>query len=368
MISGVQPGLTMLGSTSRSIMLTLLATTARAGTAIPANRSSSGSSASTSCHQLEVLGRPRRLVHLQRDREPEALRVDLGGVGQQGLVADRRSTPRTATRVVIRASCCGSAFHSFSRSAYGDSRPRATMASSSATIRARWKREVVVELQHLPGLAERRGSARVGRGVEGGDARSRGTDVVGVRVAAVLVVRGHHVRPELPDHLDQRRGRLLEVDQSRTALRQRRRRVALGQAGVDEARARPARCRGSRGPGPSPGGGSRRCWPATSGRSIAGLRIEPRSPPVQVATTTSTPSATYLAVVAAPLLDSSSGWACTCISRSRSPSAVHPQRPDASCGAMLPRRPATPAARLRRTRRRARASRRAESPGVERVA
>src|ERR1700748_422800 len=55
---------------------------------------------------------------------------------------------------------------------------------------------------------------------------------------------------------------------------------------------------------------------STSGRSILGLRIEPRSPPVQVATCTSTPSATYFAVVAAPLLDSSSGCACTCISRS----------------------------------------------------
>ena len=58
-----------------------------------------------------------------------------------------------------------------------------------------------------------------------------------------------------------------------------------------------------------------------SGRSMAGLRIEPRSPPVQVATITSTPSATYLAVVAAPLLDSSSGWAWTCSSRKRSPAA-----------------------------------------------
>lgn len=40
-----------------------------------------------------------------------------------------------------------------------------------------------------------------------------------------------------------------------------------------------------------------------------GLRMEPRSPPVQVTTSTSTPSDTYLAMVAAPLLDSSSGWA-----------------------------------------------------------
>ena len=52
-----------------------------------------------------------------------------------------------------------------------------------------------------------------------------------------------------------------------------------------------------------------------SGRSIFGLRIDPRSPPVQVTTWTSTPSATYIAVEAAPLLDSSSGWAWTCIRR-----------------------------------------------------
>ena len=35
---------------------------------------------------------------------------------------------------------------------------------------------------------------------------------------------------------------------------------------------------------------------STSGRSILGFRIEPRSPPVQVTTCTSTPSDTYLAV------------------------------------------------------------------------
>src|SRR5215212_835473 len=49
----------------------------------------------------------------------------------------------------------------------------------------------------------------------------------------------------------------------------------------------------------------------TSGRSMAGFSTEPRSPPVHVATSTRAPSATYLAMVAAPLLDSSSGWAWT---------------------------------------------------------
>src|SRR4051812_48186564 len=63
---------------------------------------------------------------------------------------------------------------------------------------------------------------------------------------------------------------------------------------------------------------------STSGRSRFGLRIEPRSPPVQVTTWTSTPSATYRAVAAAPLLDSSSGCACTCISRSPAPGRAPP--------------------------------------------
>ena len=59
-----------------------------------------------------------------------------------------------------------------------------------------------------------------------------------------------------------------------------------------------------------------------SGVSMAGFRMSPRSPPVAVTTRTCTPSATYLAMVAAPLLDSSSGWAWTAIKRSGSPLAA----------------------------------------------
>src|SRR3712207_3198660 len=65
----------------------------------------------------------------------------------------------------------------------------------------------------------------------------------------------------------------------------------------------------------------------TSGRSSAGLSTEPRSPPVQVATMTRAPSATYLAMVAAPLLDSSSGWACTASRRSGSASVTPTSSP-----------------------------------------
>src|SRR5215475_4353731 len=38
--------------------------------------------------QVIVLGRPRRLLDLQRAGEPGAFGVDLGGVGEQGLVAE----------------------------------------------------------------------------------------------------------------------------------------------------------------------------------------------------------------------------------------------------------------------------------------
>src|SRR6478736_3309763 len=57
----------------------------------------------------------------------------------------------------------------------------------------------------------------------------------------------------------------------------------------------------------------------TSGRSMAGLRISPSSPPVQVTSTDRTPLVLYSATVGAPLEASSSGWAC---SESRQRSAM----------------------------------------------
>src|SRR5690349_3384231 len=60
-----------------------------------------------------------------------------------------------------------------------------------------------------------------------------------------------------------------------------------------------------------------------SGRSIAGLRMSPSSPPVHVTSTEWTPSALYLATVAAPLELSSSGWAWTW---SRASGSVMPEK------------------------------------------
>ncbi len=46
--------------------------------------------------QVVILGRPRGPLDVRRAGEPGALGVDLGGVGQQRLVADRRRSRRTA--------------------------------------------------------------------------------------------------------------------------------------------------------------------------------------------------------------------------------------------------------------------------------
>src|SRR6185437_6834343 len=57
-------------------------------------------------------------------------------------------------------------------------------------------------------------------------------------------------------------------------------------------------------------------WSRISGRSMAGFKMSPSSPPVQHTRTVWTPSAWYRATVPAPLDDSSSGWAWT-VSRQR---------------------------------------------------
>src|ERR671921_2097009 len=63
-----------------------------------------------------------------------------------------------------------------------------------------------------------------------------------------------------------------------------------------------------------------RCWPRPSSRSAArcarsGTSTSPSSPRVQVTSVTPRPSATYFAIVAPLLIDSSSGWAWTSSSR-----------------------------------------------------
>jgi hypothetical protein len=59
--------------------------------------------------------------------------------------------------------------------------------------------------------------------------------VVGVRVAAALVVRRQHVGAEPADQPHEALGGLLERHEREAALGERRQRVALGPAGVDEA-------------------------------------------------------------------------------------------------------------------------------------
>ena len=185
--------------------------------------------------QLPVLGRPDRDVHLRAAR---GTTVPPGRPGWRGPAAPGRG-PRSSsahgTRVVIRAAWSGSGGQSRSRSAYGDSRPRLDHRLVQRDHPVAMEGEGVVELERLPRRAQLGIGVRVGRGVEGRDADLVAHDVVRMRVAAVLVVGGHDVRPERADDLDQRRRRLLQIHQREAALGQRRQRVTLRQPGVDEA-------------------------------------------------------------------------------------------------------------------------------------
>ncbi len=96
----------------------------------------------------------------------------------------------------------------------------------------------VVQLQRLPRLAPVGVQRRVPGGAEGRHGHLVGLDVVGVRVAALLVVGGDDVRLEGAHDLDQRRRGLLGRHQVEGVGGQRDAGVgepALGQAGVDEA-------------------------------------------------------------------------------------------------------------------------------------
>ena len=94
---------------------------------------------------------------------------------------------------------------------------------------------VVVELGHLPRRARVRECLRIRSGVERRDRDLVGHHVVRVGVAAVLVVGGHHLRPELAHDPDQGLGRHLQRLPAEAPFRQRGQRVPLGQTGVHEA-------------------------------------------------------------------------------------------------------------------------------------
>ena len=201
---------------------------------MPAKRSSSGQlGLHLGGDQLELLGGPDPFLQLERRLEEEAVRVDLGGVGDQGAVTDLE---------VVAARHPGG-----DPGVVGGVRLPLLQALGERRLDARGEHRLVqregagpveavlvVDLQHLPRLPRLGEALRVGRRLERGHRDVVAHDVVGVGVAAVLVVRREHVRPEAADQPDQRLGRDLRVHQPETALRERRLGVALGPAGVDE--------------------------------------------------------------------------------------------------------------------------------------
>jgi hypothetical protein len=93
---------------------------------------------------------------------------------------------------------------------------------------------VVIQLQHIPRLTGVGIEPEVARGLVRGHRNLMGADVVRMRVAAILVVGGHHVRLEFADHTHQLFDGLLQRHHAEAAVGQRWRRIALGESGVDK--------------------------------------------------------------------------------------------------------------------------------------
>ncbi len=173
-------------------------------------------------------------MNLQRHREPGAFGIDLGRVGDQRLIPDGEivgalDPSRDPLLVLgVRLPAC---------QPFG---VRGLQPGLDHGVVERYEllsmeTELVIELGHLPGLTGLRVRLRISGCIIGSDADLVAADVVGVRIAAVLVVGGHHLRSKPPDHLDQPPDLDLQIGQREAAGRQRGKRIALRQTRVDEA-------------------------------------------------------------------------------------------------------------------------------------
>ena len=185
--------------------------------------------------ELVVLGRPDLAAASRAGTANQA-------VGSIWVAWARSASSRTAkysahwTRVVTRSPGSGRSGRQFSsHSAYGDSSPCSSIASCSACMRGPGEAVVVVELQRLPRLARVRVALGVAGRLEGRHRHLVAHDVVGVRVAAVLVVGGHTCGRNSRITATSGAVASSQSTEREAALGQRRLRVALGQPGVDEA-------------------------------------------------------------------------------------------------------------------------------------
>jgi signal transduction histidine kinase/DNA-binding response OmpR family regulator len=154
-------------------------------------------------------------------------------------------------------------------------------------------------------------NGRVRGGVEGGDRDPVRLDVVGVAVAAVLVVGDDDLRPDLAHDGDELAHRLVEVGRQKQPGRS-----LAGVPIMPLSRQRPGpprkRWSETRSASMAAASSPTRCCPRPSSRSAArcsssGTSTSPSSPRVQVTSVTRTPSAAYLAMVAPVPMVSSSG-------------------------------------------------------------
>ena len=182
--------------------------------------------------RLELLDAPHPLLDLERDLEPEAVGVDLRRMRHQRAITrlevisagDRRRHPAGTPRLPVGQPLGIRALEALGQHGLVD-RLETGLGPPA----------VVVDLERLPGLPRMRVAGRVTGRLERRHRDRVAHDVVGVGVATLLVVGRHDVRAPGADDAHERLGRHVDVLEGEAPVGQGRQRVALGQAGVDEA-------------------------------------------------------------------------------------------------------------------------------------
>ena len=177
--------------------------------------------------------RPYLRLQLPRRSEEKPVRVDLGGVRTHGRVTqweicddvDPRGCGMPRARE-LRGLC--EPFREWAGLAGGENRFVQSAQPGEGKI------GVVIQFGDLPGLTQFR-PARLTRQPHCREGRGMGAQVIGMRVAAVFVIGGHHLGPKFADLGHERAVDIRIRGPGKTIGGQLHIRVALGESGIHKA-------------------------------------------------------------------------------------------------------------------------------------